>query len=248
MSFEPNPQQVFLIFSMLFGRTASEKEPSFSAAPIEKAPRDALERAGFIRCELRGRSTYIVLEERAWAWAAEHLSAQLPGRPKRKPRGKPTAKSKEKRARKPNASDVLEAVLSRLQNFLREHDHALADFVRAAGASSETAAGARSAELTSDVEPAGRGELTMSSELESRVRNACLELAHGAVKQRVRLKDLRAKVLGGRSDLDRALLKMQNEGKLVLFRIENPAELTPDDERAALYVADNPRHLVYLEA
>jgi hypothetical protein len=51
-----------------------------------------------------------------------------------------------------------------------------------------------------------------------------------------------------RAQLDAALTSMQRTGQLVLFRIENPAELTAADESAALYIAGNPRHLVYLEA
>lgn len=220
MSFEPNPQQAFLIFSMIFGRSASEREPSFSAAPIDKAPRDELEREGFIKFERRGRTGHVLLEDKAWAWAAENLSAKLPpGRPKKKPAAQPSGKSKKKRETKPNASDLLRAVLSHLHDYLRKSDHALADLV-------------------------SRGS---SDDLEHRVRGACLDLAHGAVKERVRLKDLRAKLPTARDELDAALLRMQTEGKLVLYRMDNPAELTPEDEVAALYIAGNPRHLVYLE-
>jgi hypothetical protein len=84
--------------------------------------------------------------------------------------------------------------------------------------------------------------------IEDQVRNACLDLARGATKARVRLTDLRKRVGAPRAQLDAALTSMQRTGQLVLFRIENPAELTAADESAALYIAGNPRHLVYLEA
>jgi len=84
--------------------------------------------------------------------------------------------------------------------------------------------------------------------VEDQVRKVCLDLAHGIPKQRVRLTDLRTRIPVPREQLDAALTAMQRAGRLVLFKIENPAELTPADESAALYIAGNPRHLVYLEA
>lgn len=90
--------------------------------------------------------------------------------------------------------------------------------------------------------------LVSAGTLEARVRQACLDLAHGNVKERVRLKDLRRKVRASRAVMDQALTAMQNSGKLVLMRLDNPAELTREDAAAALSIAGNPRHLVYLEA
>ena len=44
------------------------------------------------------------------------------------------------------------------------------------------------------------------------------------------------------------LLEMQVAGRLVLYKLDNPTEITREDEQAALFIAGQPRHLVYLEA
>ena len=92
-----------------------------------------------------------------------------------------------------------------------------------------------------------REPLTLS--LSERIEQACLSLTQGARQTRVRLHDLRGR-LGdiAHDDLDAALLGLQREKKLVLYREDNSAALRPEDHQAALFVGNEPRHLVLLEA
>jgi hypothetical protein len=46
--------------------------------------------------------------------------------------------------------------------------------------------------------------------------------------------------------LDAALLKMQQASKLVLFRLDNQREITDADREAALFVGDEPRHVLHM--
>jgi hypothetical protein len=70
----------------------------------------------------------------------------------------------------------------------------------------------------------------------------------GGPGHRVRLSDLRHALSDvSRGDVDRTLLDLQRQEKLVLYRIDDPTDIRPEDERAALMVAGNPRHIVYLE-
>ena len=63
------------------------------------------------------------------------------------------------------------------------------------------------------------------------------------------LRDLRARLSDvARDDMDRALLALQREKKLVLYREDNSAALRSEDHQAALLVGNQPRHLVLLEA
>jgi len=79
------------------------------------------------------------------------------------------------------------------------------------------------------------------------IRMAYLEATHGAVKERVLLKDLRPRVGVQRDDFDQALLSMQKQNQIVLMGLDNPVECTPEVEAAALHIAGNPRHLVYFQ-
>jgi hypothetical protein len=83
---------------------------------------------------------------------------------------------------------------------------------------------------------------------EKQIRAACLALANGQIKKRVRLSELRRTLSTNRETLDSMLVAMQTKGRLVLYRMDNSAEVTRDDEQAALFIAGEPRHLVYLEA
>lgn len=82
-----------------------------------------------------------------------------------------------------------------------------------------------------------------------RIRLAALELAGGQPRTRVRLRDLRARLDDvPRAQLDRELMELQRKGSLVLYRIDDPTDVTKDDELAALQVAGFPRHILYLES
>jgi len=89
---------------------------------------------------------------------------------------------------------------------------------------------------------------TNGAALGERIRRACLELAGGVSRRRVRLRELRAKLPDvSREQLDRELLGLQRAEKLVLYRIDDPTDVAVEDERAALQVAGVPHHVVYLE-
>ncbi|MEI9942427.1 MAG: hypothetical protein WDO69_34865 [Pseudomonadota bacterium] len=96
---------------------------------------------------------------------------------------------------------------------------------------------------------ATREPLAIPQSLAERIEQACLNLTQGARQTRVTLHDLRASLWGvARDDLDSALLGLQREKKLVLYREDNSAALRPEDHEAALLVGNEPRHLVLLEA
>lgn len=125
---------------------------------------------------------------------------------------------------------VLEALLNRLLPLLREREIGLAElFPREA--------------------PPERAAPEPVGSLPERIETACLKLASGARQTRVKLHDLR-RVLPdvSREALDQALLELQRDGKLVLYREDNSAALRAEDREAALFVGNEPRHLVLLEA
>jgi hypothetical protein len=76
---------------------------------LEKRDRDELVGAGLLTCEKRARGAlWLEVTDKGWAWAAEHLDAELP---KRSTAG----------------AAVLQGWLTRLARFLRANDVALAD-------------------------------------------------------------------------------------------------------------------------
>jgi hypothetical protein len=48
-------------------------------------------------------------------------------------------------------------------------------------------------------------------------------------------------------ELDAALLQMHETGQIALYREDNSAEVTAEDERNAVMVGGAPRHILYLK-
>lgn len=88
----------------------------------------------------------------------------------------------------------------------------------------------------------------VENDLAVRIRSEALAITRGAARTRVRLRDLRAR-LGdlSREQVDRGLFALAKQGGLVLYRIDDANDLNDEDKRAAVMVAGNPRHVVYLE-
>lgn len=122
------------------------------------------------------------------------------------------------------AAPILRNVLRQVGKFLAQRDLALADLM-----------------LDEAASPPPR-------DVHDRIRQAIWDIAGGSAKKRVRLAELRDR-LGEvpRNRLDSSLLEMQDAGRVVLYRLDNPLELTAADHQAALVIGENPRHLVYLE-
>lgn len=117
---------------------------------------------------------------------------------------------------------TLQAVLLRLRDHLAANDASLASFVAP--------------------------QINAQPELGARIRSTCLELGHGAAKKRVRLRELRDHLPDvPRARLDGELVRLQDAGALVLYRIDDPTDIAAEDERAALHVAGAPHHILYLE-
>ena len=223
MKFEANPWQRFLILSMVFGETLEEREPKQSEASGSSDDRKKLMQVGLVRVEKRGRAGHLVLEEKAWDFVVENLGRPLP--------------------KTALAAKLLTTVLQRVASLLETNELSIHDVVG-------VGAPAVLREPSSVVAPAkatsSNGE--QGSATEEQIRAACLSLAGGQTGKRIRLADLRNKVLANRESLDALLQSMQQAGRLVLYKMDNPAEVTPEDERAALVIKGYPRHIVYLEA
>lgn len=254
MKNELNPNQALLLWNMITGETLAAREPSLSEAKPKlkvKQERDPLLDAGYLTLEKRGRTTHLLLADKAWAWAESCSDVELPNDP---------------------GSRALQGLLRKLLPHLRKKRMALATLFapealkkgRARATTRNTAKAAskpaterkprakaarktsKRAGLSASVAPETN---TSPESLSHRVEAACLELANGQRKQRVRLSDLRAALSDvSRASFEQTLLEMQDQGRCVLYREDNTAALTAADHDAALFVGNAPRHLVYLEA
>jgi hypothetical protein len=229
MSFEPNPKQALLLWNMITGATPEERRPMMSEAKPEITPKDrkALVDQGLLsqaigKSKKGARASFLDLTDKAWAWAGHARDVEI--------------------SASPAAQLALQGLLRRLIPFLEQHDFALADLFR----DGEVARHETSAVPIAPTPPAAT---FAKDSVRARVEHTCLSLAGGAKKSRVRLSALRKALPAiSRQQLDTALIELQREQRLVLFREDNTPALTPEDHAAALLVGDSPRHLIYLEA
>lgn len=130
-------------------------------------------------------------------------------------------------ARSTAAAPVLHAMLCKLKAHLAQTGVSLADFV--------------CPPATSPVD--GRPDTSR------RIREGYCQASGGRWNVRVRLADLRGVLADvSRDDLDAALRSAEREGSLVLYPLDDPQEIRPEDETAALpNTLGIRRHIVCIE-
>lgn len=224
------------LLALLLGRTPEERHPRLSESGLTRREWEAL--PGLVELvdnegqlapppPKRRAPLFVRPTDEAWAWASQHLAGPVAAVKPRKEQKSPPKTPPKKKGRSVNAVSVLEALLSHLEQYFEASGETLATLVSK-----------RSDPVKGDV----------SADLAARILEESLDLA-GGIKRRVRLKDLRERLSDvGKEELDRELLSLQSAERLVLYRLDNPAEVTRADEEAALFVAGNPRHIIYLEA
>lgn len=218
MNFKADPKQRLIVLSMVFGETPDERAPTFTALGKRKL-------TPALREQLVDAGVCQV--EKRGRTMHMLLGSQAP-QFVQQTLGETLAPS-------PVAARVLSRVLAALKPLMDRGALSLDQLLGQA---------ALPVAAPPAIEP--RADDRMATEQE--VRDVCLSLAGGQVGKRVRLAALRERLLASRDSLDQTLKSMQQAGRLVLYKLDNPAEITPDDERAALVIAGHPRHLVYLEA
>ena len=220
---------------------------------LSAARRRRLVREGYIAEEKRrhpetGRSaTYLLLEDRGWGWCQDHLRDEI-------------------NTRSTQATPILERLLWVLADYFEAQDHttSLGQLIyraqqgRATGEAvvGEVATlpfpspalravdGGTAADVTA--EAAAGDPLETGDALETVIATACQELAGGRGHVRIRLADLRRRLNEPRPTLDQKLLEMERRGRLVLYRLDDPREILPEDRDAVLHTpAGNERHILY---
>ncbi len=132
-----------------------------------------------------------------------------------------------------NATPALAGILPRLKKYLKQTGTPLAELL-----SAEEAA----------VEEVVEAPVPTQVSIDESIRRAYLARSGNRWEIRVRLAQLRED-LGtyAREEQDLALLRMQSEGRLVLYRLDDPQDTFEADRAAALYLGGDPRHLVYMK-
>lgn len=87
---------------------------------------------------------------------------------------------------------------------------------------------------------------TAPSALGEQILDAALRLGHGRREVPIPITKLRSQIAAVRSDFDDAVKALHDQRRVVLTRNDNTAALTEDDREDAIWVGDQPRHLIYV--
>lgn len=210
---------------VLLGLIACEEgaawQHELSPQPTPKL-RAALQAKGLIHITKKGRSNWIEATDKGWHWAGTHLSELLPE----------TASG---------AAGVLRQWLARLDTFVKVKGLVLADVMAPVETVAVSAAPLASATNAAPAVPVG--------DLPARIRSAYLAVTGGRLATRVLLRDIRARLPDvPREALDDMLKRMQRDQVALLYRLDNSLELTAADHAAALHIAGEPRHILWIKA
>jgi hypothetical protein len=213
-------KQTLILWALLVTENAAAFQNELKPEP-DKADRDALEGAGLIKVERRGRYRryWIEVTKHGWEWAGHNLSAALP-------------------VNSATGSQILQAWLTRLKTFMEARDLRLADILGLQHSEQER---------PSHPEPAAGAPADYATTRE-RIRRAYLDITGGRFNARALLRDIREKVKEiDRRTLDDALRQMQREQEASLYQLDNRTEITDADRKAAIYFGNEPRHILWIE-
>jgi hypothetical protein len=208
-----------LILWALLAKTGGASPLKDIKPEVKKPDREALLRAGLVVNEKRGRELWLKTTDKGWAWAANHLDADLP-------------------TDAPAAGIVLRDWLTQLKTFVEARGLVLTDIL-----------GPQPQPKTEPQSPSPLAALPPSyRSIRQSIRRAYLQLTSGRFNTRAHLRDLRKKLRNiERGTLDEALIRMQRDQEASLYQLDNRVEITDADRAAAIYVGREPRHILWIE-
>lgn len=183
------------------------------------------------------RPLFIILEDRGWAWLSDHMDLPI--------------------WRSNTASDVLQGLVSQLRAYMDRQQIALGELLsntqaasHAAGISDHQDAIVNAAADTPRADtPRAETPRADTAVVRQEIAATYARLASKQSNSRVRLAAIRHELSEfAREDVDVALRAMLNDGEIVLNRLDNPAEITLEDEAAMIKTSlGDPRHIMHME-
>ena len=221
MSFTPTSTQMLFMLRLVFGPS----EPKLAETrPQLRAPdlRNTLEAEGLIRIEKRDGSNYVILTEQGWTWVQDHLDMPI-------------------NMEGSTPGLVLAELLPRLKSFLAAKGSTLGELLLL----SEPPKSAQQALAWAP----GVAESCEAPAIDLERWLQALRELDGGEHRFVPLAELRQALPDlARPFFDAAALALQQQGRIALFRIDEPWRRSASDEIAAIDVAGNHYHSAYLKA
>ncbi|VEN74861.1 conserved hypothetical protein [Candidatus Desulfarcum epimagneticum] len=226
MDFTPSPIQTLALWRLLFSDDPAPMQSRLKPR-LTPAQRKELADAGLICLSKRGRAFYVELTEKAWAWAEKNLDAPF--------------------SRTVNAAAPFACLLSALKRHMAAENIPLTEILRPKENGEKHKKAETSRNAVSPGRGIRRGKDHEKDQGKKRIKAACLEASGGRLNVRIRLARLReiADDIPPRT-LEAIIRDMQLDGTAVLYPLDDPSEITPEDEAAAVLVMGRKNHILYM--
>jgi hypothetical protein len=226
MKFTPSPIQILALWRLLFSDNPAPMQSRLKPR-LTPAQKKELVDAGLIRLSKRGRAFYVELTEKAWAWAEKNLDAPF--------------------SRTVNAATPFSCLLSKLKRHMAAQNIPLAEILRPKKQGEQEKKAEKTRENPEKESRNAASEGSGSRRDKKRIKAACLEASGGRLNVRIRLARLRKIVddIPPRT-LEAIIRDMQLDGTAVLYPLDDPSEITPEDEAAAVDVMGRRNHILYM--
>ncbi|MFZ4658992.1 MAG: hypothetical protein ACOYNY_18410 [Caldilineaceae bacterium] len=225
MNYQLSAKQAFVLWQLLLhGDDVALSKLDPSLTPAERKP---LLDAGLIDLAPRGRSKHVVLTDKAWLWAVEQGEIAIYPSKKHAPR-------------------LLQTLLNKVQGYLQTNAIPLTEFLTA----QPIARGVEHTDTRNNqtVTSATVNSFTDFAAMATAIRTAYRQITGGKVNLRVRLSELHKGLpLVPKTLLDATLRQMQLNGELVLMPLDDPKGVYAEDQVAAVNIAGEFHHIVYLK-
>ena len=221
-----DPPQVLLLWKMIF----SDYAPTFSdmKPDIGKSGRIQLKDAGLIDYVVKkkpnGRkANHVILTDYALDWAVQNLDAKISDNSSQ-------------------SGPVLQSVLAKLDIYLRDQNIPLNEILNPTGK------GNNFTELSDSSIVSHTVKTATSLDIANKIRNAYFKVTGGQTQIRVKLIKIRQLLTEiPRKAIDESLHASKIEEKILLFPLENPQEISKEDESAALFDSGRINHIIIIE-
>ena len=223
MSFKATPKQTLALWYLIALYVDDKKEPTKGDFRILRgAERKPLEEAGLIEYEKKPR----LLKNNRKSYPEHIILTDKAWRWAENNSDMELSKSK-------YSADILEKLVPKIVLNLHRRKIRLTEFLLLE---------------TETFEEEYSDKVIDTDSLEEKICAAYLKISGGNYKVRVRLSELRQYIEGWpRLDLDKTLIEMQRLEKIILMPLDNPQEIHPKDEEAALDLGGAKRHILYME-
>ena len=234
LNFEIKANQILFLWELLFVHKGEPVAKVKLKVDLAAPQRKILENDDLIEVYKEGRGLTVVITERGWVWCEQNLSINF-------------------KSRSQQVIYILQAQLQTLEEYCQKRSQNLYDYFHPQGEDGEALI--EEGKSTQEDSPSldmGSSSLIddSKSQILEDIKDTYFALTHQAENERVHLNVIKERLKKYQEEeLNTALICAHRDSStgLTLYPLDMPNQISAKDKEAAVYIADFPFHIVYIE-